>query len=351
MVLHATEPIGSDSDPLAFELDRFERTPDDGLELRGRWFGVRGRRFMRPTLTMEIGGARHRLLADLEHKPWAAAEGEAWVASFSSAPDMDGAEEIELSVASDIIVALSRPVAGAATAPASRPSAPARRRSAPEAVPPARDASRQEPARDRAKVAELERRLRAAESSARDAIGDERSAALRHELEDARAQRDAALRELDDLKHARADREGVVRELGLARERVAELKHQLKKAQVNTEALRAAAQSKFESQRAEVDSLRKQLQSQKALEAERDRLARDLKEAVARRDRIAAQAKTATPHAFGGDSERIARAMAARPSSRAYRLQYREHRWPGRAFAIVPLCVVLLALVLILHLV
>jgi hypothetical protein len=72
----------------------------------GRWFGVRGRRFVRPTLTLVHKGAAVRALADLEHKPWAAEDGEVWTAAFSVDEGLDGAREIELSVAPDIVVGL-----------------------------------------------------------------------------------------------------------------------------------------------------------------------------------------------------------------------------------------------------
>jgi hypothetical protein len=72
----------------------------------GRWFGVRGRRFVRPTLTLLQKGAEVRSLADLEHKPWAAEDGEVWTAAFSVDKGLDGAREIELSVAPDIIIEL-----------------------------------------------------------------------------------------------------------------------------------------------------------------------------------------------------------------------------------------------------
>ena len=38
-----------DLDHLSFEVEGFDWR-DDRLELRGRWFGVHGRRFVRPTL-------------------------------------------------------------------------------------------------------------------------------------------------------------------------------------------------------------------------------------------------------------------------------------------------------------
>ena len=37
-----------------FELDRFQWAGEDRLEVEGRWFGVRGRRFVRPVLTVYV---------------------------------------------------------------------------------------------------------------------------------------------------------------------------------------------------------------------------------------------------------------------------------------------------------
>ena len=67
--------IDTPADPLAdlaFEVERFTWPSDDRLEVTGRWFGVRGRRFMRPTLHLRVDGRRRRLIAVLDHKPWAA---------------------------------------------------------------------------------------------------------------------------------------------------------------------------------------------------------------------------------------------------------------------------------------
>ena len=69
---------------------------------------MRGRRFVRPTLTLSQRGAEVRALADLEHKPWAAEDGEVWMAVFSVDEGLEGAREIELSVAPDIAVELRR---------------------------------------------------------------------------------------------------------------------------------------------------------------------------------------------------------------------------------------------------
>jgi hypothetical protein len=90
---------------IAFELERFELADGDRCELRGRWFGVRGRRFMRPALTVLVDGQSTRLLADLAGKPWAAEDGVPWHATFPFALRGE-LGEAELTVAPDITVAL-----------------------------------------------------------------------------------------------------------------------------------------------------------------------------------------------------------------------------------------------------
>ena len=72
-------------DELTFELERFEWQGEDRLEVRGRWFGVRGQRFMRPTLHVragDSGGRRRRMIAVLDHKPWAPDDDGVWIAAF-----------------------------------------------------------------------------------------------------------------------------------------------------------------------------------------------------------------------------------------------------------------------------
>ncbi len=87
-------------------MERIDASAQGRVEVAGRWFGVRGRRFVRPTLTLSHRGSEVRALADLEHKPWAAQDGEVWLAAFSVDEGLDGAREIELSVAPDIVVEL-----------------------------------------------------------------------------------------------------------------------------------------------------------------------------------------------------------------------------------------------------
>jgi hypothetical protein len=101
------------SEAASFEVERFELGGDSCLEVHGRWFGVRGRRFMRPALTTVTDGRKQRLLAVLDHKPWAAEEGETWLAVFPWTADADMLGETELTVAPDLTVALPPPSSSA----------------------------------------------------------------------------------------------------------------------------------------------------------------------------------------------------------------------------------------------
>ena len=109
-----------------FEVDRFEWTTGDRLEIAGRWFGVRGRRFVRPVLNVRLPGGRRRLIALLEHKPWAPHEGEAWIAAFTWDGEQQAIEAVELEVGPSLVVDLPAPRGGTVAAPAhnSAPAAP-----------------------------------------------------------------------------------------------------------------------------------------------------------------------------------------------------------------------------------
>ena len=107
----------TDQGVVAFELERFVAA-GTRLEVTGRWRGVRGRRFMRPTLTIEVDGREARALADLEHKPWAPEEDAEWTAAFDWSGEWRGVERFELAVTPDIAVYLPAPArngAGAAS--------------------------------------------------------------------------------------------------------------------------------------------------------------------------------------------------------------------------------------------
>src|ERR1700730_14113166 len=93
-----------------FELERLELADDERLELSGRWFGIRGRRFMRPSLTLVGEGGEIRLVAGLKHKTWAAEDGELWRAAFRcTSDDLSGARWAELTVSPDLTVRLEIP--------------------------------------------------------------------------------------------------------------------------------------------------------------------------------------------------------------------------------------------------
>ena len=70
------------SNGVTFEVERFEWV-GDRLEVTGRWYGLRGHRFVRPVLVVQAAGdEQRRLLALLDHKPWAAEDGDEWIAAF-----------------------------------------------------------------------------------------------------------------------------------------------------------------------------------------------------------------------------------------------------------------------------
>jgi hypothetical protein len=102
---------------VSFEVERFEWAADDRMEVVGRWFGLRGHRFLRPTLDVAVGGERRRMLALLEHKPWAAEEGEEWTAAFAWAGERVRLEDAELTVSPDLAVQLPLPEGDEGPAP------------------------------------------------------------------------------------------------------------------------------------------------------------------------------------------------------------------------------------------
>jgi hypothetical protein len=206
---------------VAFEVERFAWREDGRLEVRGRWFGLRGHRFVRPALTVGEGDDRRRILADLEHKPWAAEDGEEWVAAFAWEGERIALKGAELAVAPTLAVDLPAPSgpgrsrkakAEADTEgprPARRPppkrsgrAAPKRRPAAPKPQPPAPTPAA---AADRAAVVRLEAELADAHAVIRrlQAELDHSEAAAersRVERDEARAARDAAVAAARDLE-------------------------------------------------------------------------------------------------------------------------------------------------------
>src|SRR3954452_2579603 len=91
---------------LGFALEHFRWAGEERLEVTGRWFGVRGRRFVRPTITLRAGGRRRRLIALLDHKPWPATENEPWTAAFAWRGAHEAITAARLEVAPDVILEL-----------------------------------------------------------------------------------------------------------------------------------------------------------------------------------------------------------------------------------------------------
>jgi hypothetical protein len=170
-----------------FALTRFEAVDDGRLEVEGRWSGVRGVRFVRPALVVHgDGGAERTLLADLEHKPWPALDGETWVAAFpwsgGGPPDV---ARTELAVAPSIVVPLA---GGGASQPEPEPEPEPERR-------PRRTARVPRPS-DAELAALREERDRFAGAARRAAEDLE---ALRRERDEARAALDRAVAERERL--------------------------------------------------------------------------------------------------------------------------------------------------------
>jgi len=95
------QPAAAPRDDVSFEIERLEIS-EGCLVISGHWSGVRGMRFVRPTL---VAGGR-RVLATLEHKPWTPAPGRPWTAAF---PWKDGDLDLEglsLAVAPSVAVKL-----------------------------------------------------------------------------------------------------------------------------------------------------------------------------------------------------------------------------------------------------
>jgi hypothetical protein len=242
------------ADGIFFELERFALGDGPRLELSGRWFGVRGRRFVRPTLTLDVDGERFRALADLEHKPWAAEDGEAWEAAF---PLRETSEllEAELSVAPDITVQLPAPSAKLKRSQR-LPALPRR-----DSMQASWRESHSEPAETVAPVAEP---LRPDLASSLAAMTQERDR-LGEELEQARG----------ELESARNDLEVRNGELTSAREELAAAIAQ-----------REAAKSKAEEAIAARDTA---ATGTDALAAERDHAGQERDQAVAERDELLAE--------------------------------------------------------------
>src|SRR3954470_18708757 len=237
---------------VTFEVERAE-VQDHLLVVTGHWSGVRGMRFMRPTLVV----AGRPLLATLEHKPWAP-DDDPWVAAFpwpGGEPDL---REMALAVAPSVTVPLHPDAAVDTPAPA--------------AAEPVETTAPQDPARLREERLETE-------------VGF-----LREELRTVTAERDALRAELDGA-HAKASAAGA--EVQSVQESHDELHAARTAAERERDRLAAQLDETLQDRNAAVRT-RQRMEAQRdeaaaalaSVEAERDEAQGQRAEAVARRDDV-----------------------------------------------------------------
>lgn len=114
---------------VSFELERLDVEGGE-LVVSGHWSGVRGLRFVRPTLV----ASDRRILATLEHKPWAPSLDSTWTAAFPWNGDDVDADDLVLAVSPQVTVPLGDASAVPVPAPAPPPRVSATR-SAPAPAP------------------------------------------------------------------------------------------------------------------------------------------------------------------------------------------------------------------------
>lgn len=261
---------------VAFQLDRLEQTAEDRLEIVGRWYGVRGLRFVRPALTVQTSDGERNVLALLEHKPWAAEEGKDWIAAFpwkGASPDPG---QTELAVAPSVVVPLEDGKAGGAPAPrGGRP----------------RLRERLEESEQRAKRFESEinwlreerERLQADATRARDEVSTLRAelAEARTQGEQAVAERDAAQRERDELESARDSAERAAEQV---RQALGKAENELETTTAARDAALAELEAAVRERAAAVHQLESWKREHETIVAERDDAVQARQRALADRD-------------------------------------------------------------------
>lgn len=284
---------------VAFEVDLFEWTAPDTLEVRGRWFGLRGHRFLRPTLDVQVAGQRRRMLAVLEHKPWAADEGEEWVAAFLWTGPPARLEDAELTVSPDLAVQLPVPDGSIEEDDGDEAAAPAGERR------PAR--------RPRTAVLEAELAAAVADVERRDEelarLRESHSEAARELRERARTAQETARRLESELQRAR---DQVAATEAQADNKLAELRKE-RDAAVTA---RDRATAEAADARAERDAAVKRA---KAVEVERDSLAESRDRARQERNAWMSRARAATAQTRGSAAmtQRVPAPPAKRPAETA----------------------------------
>jgi len=260
-----------------FALTRLEAVDGARLEVEGTWSGVRGVRFVRPALVVRgEAGDERTLLADLEHKPWPALDGETWVAAFPWTGGEPDVSNTELAVAPSIVVPLAggraRREAPAAARPRARPAGVEQPAAEPDRAPEAPRRARDEPVAERDRPAGTDRDAAPRDREAVRAELRRRDAALaaRDEAIAARdaavAERDAAIRERDALRRELREREQAAAGAARRREQALEERDAARRELADAEA--RAAERERRRAAARLEEMQAALG---AAEAERDR--------------------------------------------------------------------------------
>jgi predicted nucleic acid-binding Zn-ribbon protein len=276
---------------IVFELDRFAFGEGDRLELSGRWFGVRGRRFVRPTLEVLSDVGRVRALADLEHKPWVPEDGEPWDAAFPWESDGE-VLEAELSVAPDITVRLPAP--GSEPDTAQRITALSRRGSG--AMPMDELEHRQAGGEVETSSAPLRPRSRRASGSTQ---ADSQVGALREQLAAAREEIDLLRSELEATQTAGTEAENAA---ATANMQLAAAQERRDSAQSGLQAAIAAHNASVRARDELAADYERESQLRDQMQTERDRFAQGLQRANSE----LGQARTALQNAVRERQEAIA---------------------------------------------
>ncbi len=300
----STEPASTPSPVapgVAFEVERFEWTSRDRLELVGRWSGLRGHRFLRPTLDVQVDGDRRRMLALLEHKPWAPEDGRDWVAAFSWRGEPAHFDEAELTVSPDLAVQLPSP--GGSVEPGEAQAVTV----AAERLPARRPRSAVLEAELAAALAEVER---AGEELDRTrAMHSEAARELRERLRDEHAK----IRKLEEeLEHARAS-------TALAEAAAAEDADRLRDERDAAAAERDAAMVARDAAVAEAEEARsardEALQKLSAVEGERDALAEARDRARLERNAWMSRARAAAAGRPSAEARAVPKPLADRKAA------------------------------------
>jgi hypothetical protein len=335
--------VSPDGVRAAFQLDRFEQTGEDRLEVAGRWYGVRGLRFVRPALTVQTREGERNLLALLEHKPWAAEEGESWIAAFPWKGESPDPDKAELAVAPSVVVALAPTGDGAGRAGATRG-----RRSVHQRL----EESEVRGRRLDSEVAWLREEREALVADKRTA--DEEAARLRAELAEAQAAIEAAGEERDA---ARGEREAAAKQLQAAGEERDRARHAAERAQAERDAALSERESAAAGRDQALLDLQTTVREREEARSERDALLAERDEAVAARQRAFAERDAALGRGSGfpamsaADLERQPHSPS--PAGNHQRRPARMPRmpnvdWAARAIALGALIVLLIVVIVLL---